>query len=84
MRRVTERHFDLSATGSSVSIDEADAVRTVLAQPIFRMAHQQQLGQNEKAHRAEITAVIALLESVVGIVEARAMLLCLRPGGPVR
>ena len=72
MRRVAERHLDLSATASGVAVDQADSVRAVLGQPIFRMAHQQQLGQHEEAHRAEIAAVIALLKRAVGVVRARA------------
>jgi hypothetical protein len=69
---VTERHLDLSTAASGVAVDETDAVRAVLGQPILRMAHQQQLGQHEKAHRAEIAAVVALLDGAIRIVEARA------------
>ena len=72
MLRVTERHLDLPSTASGLAVDETDAVRAILGQPVFRMAHQQQLGQDQKAYPAEVAAIVALLEREIGIVEFRA------------
>src|SRR5437667_2044941 len=55
--RMSERHLDLPPTASGVSIDEADAIRAVLGQPVFRVAHEEQLGKDHETDRPEITAV---------------------------
>src|SRR5262249_56158801 len=67
---MTERHLDLPAAAAGFSIDETDSVRAVLSWPVFRMAHQQQLGEDQKAYRAEVPAVVVSIERAIGIVES--------------
>src|SRR6266853_1107100 len=69
--RMPERHLDLSPAASGVPVDEADAVRAVLGQPVFRVAHEEQLGKDQEADRPEVAAVVIALDCAIGIVGSR-------------
>src|SRR5205807_261959 len=69
--RMAQRHLDLSSTAAGLAVDDADAVRAVLGQPVFRVAHEQQLGKDQQTDRSKVAAVVIVLYGAIGIVEFR-------------
>src|SRR2546422_11326387 len=59
--RTAQRHLDLSSAAAGLAVDDADAVRAVLGQPVFRVAHEQQLGKDQQTDRPEVAAVVVPL-----------------------
>src|SRR5258706_144080 len=67
--RMAQRHFYLSSKAPGPAVDEADAVRAVLAQPVFRVTLDEQVGQDKESDRPEPPAVEIAFDRAIGIVE---------------
>src|SRR6267378_747149 len=69
--RMAERHLDLCAAAAGLPVDDADAIRPVLGQPVFRVAHEEQVRKDHESDGAEVSAVVISLDRAIGIVEFR-------------
>src|SRR5207245_6944154 len=69
--RLAQRRLDLSSAAAGPAVDAADAVRAGLGEPVFRVAHEQQLGKDQQTDRPEVAAVVIALYCAIGIVEFR-------------
>src|SRR5438876_295766 len=69
--RHAQRHLDLSSAAAGPALDDADAVRAVLGEPVFRVAHEQQLRKDQQTDCPEVAAVVVPLYGAIGIVEFR-------------
>src|SRR5438105_10156858 len=68
MRGMTKRHLDLPAAAAGLAVDQTDAIRSVLGQPVLGMADDKQVGKNKQAYTSEPAAVEVRLQRAIGVV----------------
>src|SRR5438105_15808495 len=65
---MTKCHLDLPAAAAGFAINQTDAIRSILRQPVFGVADDKQVRKNEQAYASEPAAVKVRLERAIGVV----------------
>src|SRR5436305_6427844 len=65
---MTKCHLDLPAAAAGFAINQTDAIRSILRQPVFGVADDKQVRKNEQAYASEPAAVEVRLERAIGVV----------------